>query len=270
MADQESNNVYAGIGNKDTSSNNVSAAPTTIASTPAVIPQIQSLGDLNGGSYTFTDTAAVALSSYSYNSANDIHTFNVNTIGVASETYSIISGANFTGPKWRKPLTYADGSPVLAGDTFTLSVTIDQISPGLARQYLVCTSVIQSGGSTVLGTLRGSGVYCLTSSVGTPGIGGWGADNLGAVASVASMVRGVGTAAFSGGPTNTMYKSGVMMAAYSAAPGGSVNSRLDGGQWNIATTAQLSLGIFLSTNGTVTTTAGAFSMRIKYIVSKLS
>jgi hypothetical protein len=84
------------------------------------------------------------------------------------------------------------------------------------------------------------------------------------------MVRGVGTAAFSGGPTSTMYKSGVMMAAYSAAPGGSVNSRLDGGQWNIATTGQLSLGIFLSTNGTVTTTAGTFAMRIKYVVTKLS
>jgi hypothetical protein len=265
-----SNNAYAGMGNDKTSSNNVSAAPTIISSTPAVISQIQSLGDLNGGSYTFTDTAAVALSSYSYNSANDIHTFNVNTIGVANETYSIISGANFTGPKWRKLLTYADGSPVLAGDTFTLSVTIDQISPGLARNYLVCTSVIQNPTSTVLGTLRGSGVYCLTSSVGTPGVGGWGADNLGAVATVANMVRGVGTAAFSGGPTNTMYKAGVMMAAYSAAPGGSANSRLDGGQWNIATTGQLSLGIFLSTNGTLTTTGGAFSMRIKYVVTKLS
>jgi hypothetical protein len=61
-----------------------------------------------------------------------------------------------------------------------------------------------------------------------------------------------------------------MMTAYSAAPGGSVNSRVDGGHWNIATTAQLSLGILLSTNGTVTTTAGAFSMRIKYVVTKLS
>jgi len=61
-----------------------------------------------------------------------------------------------------------------------------------------------------------------------------------------------------------------MTGAFFAGTGGSVNSRLDGGQWNIATTGQLSLGILLSTNGTLTTTAGAFSMRIKYIVTKIA
>jgi hypothetical protein len=264
-----SNNTFAGIGNNNTKSNNASAAPTVITVAGPATSQIQSLGNLNGGSYTFTDTAGVALSSYSYNSSTDVHTFNTNSIGVANETYSVISGSNFTGPKWHKLLQYADGSPVLAGDTFTLSVTIDQISPGAARNYIVCTGVIQNPTSTVLGNLRGSGVYCLTSSVGTPGVGGW-ADNLGAVATTASMVRGVGTCAFSGGPTSTMYKSGVMVATYSAVPGGSVTSRLDGNQWNIATTSQLSLGIFLSSNGTVTPTGGAFSLRIKYVVTKLS
>ncbi len=265
-----SNNAFAGIGNDQTKSNNASAAPTVITVASPATSQIQSLGNLNGGSYTFTDTAGVALSSYSYNSSTDVHTFNTNSIGVANETYSIISGANFTGPKWHKLLQYADGSPVLAGDTFTLNVTIDQISTGAARNYLVCTSVIQNPTSTVLGNLRGSGIYCLTSSVGTPGVGGWGADNLGAVATVANMVRGVGTAAFSGGPTNTMYKAGTMFTGYSATPGGAVGNRLDGGQWNIATTSQLSLGIFLSSNGTVTPTGGAFSVRIKYVVTKLS
>ena len=264
-----SNNAFAGMGNDQTKSNNASAAPTVITVAGPAISQIQSLGDLNGGSYTFTDTAGVALSSYSYNSSTDVHTFNTNSIGVANETYSIISGANFTGPKWHKLLQYADGSPVLAGDTFTLNVTIDQISTGAARNYIVCTGVIQNPTSTVLGTLRGSGIYCLTSSVGTPGVGGW-ADNLGAVATTASMVRGVGTAAFSGGPTNTMYKAGTVFTGYSAVPGGSVGNRLDGNQWNIATTGQLSLGIFLSSNGTVTPTGGAFSLRIKYVVTKLS
>jgi len=60
-----SNNAYAGMGNDKTKSNNVSAAPDIVTKSNPVGPQ--SLGDLNGGSYTFTDTAGVALSSYSYN-----------------------------------------------------------------------------------------------------------------------------------------------------------------------------------------------------------
>jgi hypothetical protein len=258
-----SNNVSAAQGNDKTKSNNVSAAPDIVTITNPVGPQ--SLGDLNGGSYTFTDTAGVALSSYSYNSANDIHTFNVNTIGVANETYSLISGANFTSPKWQKLLTYSDGSPVLAGDAFSIDVVFDNVSTGTARQYLVAVAVIQSPTSTVIGTLRPSGMYCLTTSVGTPGVGVV-ADNLGAVATIASMTLGCGSTTFGGKPT--MPKAGGTCAVVSATSA-SVNTRGDGNTWSVATTQQLSLGIFLSTNGTVTTTAGAFAMRIKYIATKL-
>jgi len=262
-----SNNASAGQGNSSTKSNNVSAAATTV--TTAAAAGLRSLGDLNGGGYNFSDTAGVALSSYSYNSGTDVHTFNCNTIGVANETYSLISGANFTSPKWRAPLTYADGSSVLVGDAFSLDVRFDNVSVGAARNYLVAVAVVESASSTVIGTLRPSGVYCLTSSVGTPGTGIV-ADNLGAVATVATMIAGYGTTVFSGGTAiGGCGKAGGSCIARNATTV-STNTRGDGNTWASAASTQLALAVFLSTNGTVTTTGGAFSMGIKYNVVKLS
>lgn len=242
-----------------------SGGPAASVATAAM----RSLGDLNGGGYTFTDTAAVALSSYSYDAATDTHTFNTNTIAVANETYSLISGANFTSPKWRAPLTYSDGSPVLVGDAFSFNVRFDNVSVGLARQYLVALAVVESASSTVIGTMRPSGVYCLTTTVGTPGVGIV-ADNLGAAATVAAMVSGVGSTVFTGGSAlGSCGKAGGACMARSATTVSS-NIRQDGNTWASASTTQLALAVMLSTNGTVTTTGGAFAMRVKYTVTKLS
>ena len=236
--------------------------------TPSVNP-VRSLGNLNGGAYNFSDTAGVALSSYAYDAGTDTHTFNVNTIGVANETYSLLSGANFTSPKWRAPLTYVDGTPVLVGDAFSLDVRFDNVSVGAARQYLVAVSVVESASSTVIGTLRPSGVYCITTSVGTPGVGIV-ADNLGAAGTVASMVSGCGTTIFSGGSAvGSCGKGGGSCIARSASTV-STNTRGDGNTWASAAATQLALAVMVSTNGTVTTTGGAFAMRIKYNVTKLS
>jgi len=237
-------------------------------STPPVNP-VRSLGDLNGGAYNFSDTAGVALSSYSYDAGADTHTFNVNTIAVASETYSLLSGANFTSPKWRQALTYADGTSVLVGDAFSLDVRFDNVSVGAARSYLVAVAVVESASSTVIGTLRPSGVYCITTSVGTPGVGIV-ADNLGAAGTVASMVSGCGTTIFSGGTAvGSCGKGGGSCIARSASTV-STNTRGDGNTWASASTSPLALAIMLSTNGTVTTTGGVLSMRIKFNVTKLS
>jgi hypothetical protein len=240
-------------------------------STPAPTPPavVRSLGNLNGGAYNFSDTAGVALSSYSYDSGTDTHTFNVNTIGVANETYSLLSGANFTSPKWRAPLTYADGTSVLVGDAFSLDVRFDNVSVGAARSYLVAVAVVESASSTVIGTMRPSGVYCITTSVGTPGVGIV-ADNLGAAGTVASMLSGCGTAIFSGGTAvGSCGKGGGSCIARSASTV-STNTRGDGNTWASAAATQLALAVMVSTNGTVTTTGGAFAMRIKYNVTKLS
>ena len=229
----------------------------------------RSLGNLNGGTYSFSDTAAVALSSYSYDAGTDTHTFNTNTIGVGNETYSLISGANFTSPKWRAPLTYSDGSPVLVGDAFSLDVRFDNFSVGASRNYLVAVCVVESASSTIIGTMRPSGVYGLTTSVGTPGVGIV-ADNFGAAGTVASMLSGVGTVAFTGGSAiGSCVKAGGACAARSATTG-AATTRADGNTWASAATSQLALAIMLSTNGTVTTTGGALAMRIKYNIAKLS
>ena len=233
------------------------------------VPVLRSLGDLNGGGYNFSNTAGVALSSYSYDSGTDTHTFNTNTIGVANETYSLLSGANFTSPKWRAPLTYADGTPVLVGDAFSLDVRFDNVSVGAARQYLLAVAVVESASSTVIGTMRPSGVYCITTSVGTPGVGIV-ADNLGAAGTIASMVSGSGTTVFSGGTAvGSCGKGGGACIARSASSISS-NTRGDGNTWASASTTQLALAVMLSTNGTVTTTGGAFAMRVKYAITKLS
>jgi hypothetical protein len=236
--------------------------------TPPVNP-VRSLGNLNGGGYTFSDTAGVALSSYSYDSGTDTHTFNVNTIAVANETYSLLSGANFTSPKWRAPLTYSDGTSVLVGDAFSLDVRFDNVSVGTARSYLLAVAVVESASSTVIGTMRPSGVYCITTSVGTPGVGIV-ADNLGAAGTVASMVSGSGTTVFSGGSAvGSCGKGGGACIARSASTV-STNTRGDGNTWASAAATQLALAVMLSTNGTVTTTGGAFAMRVKFNVTKLS
>ena len=240
-------------------------------STPAPTPPavVRSLGNLNGGAYNFSDTAGVALSSYAYDAGTDTHTFNVNTIGVANETYSLLSGANFTSPKWRAPLTYADGTSVLVGDAFSLDVRFDNVSVGAARSYLVAVAVVESASSTVIGTMRPSGVYCITTSVGTPGVGIV-ADNLGAAGTVASMVSGCGTTIFSGGTAvGSCGKGGGSCIARSASTV-STNTRGDGNTWASASTSQLALAVMISTNGTITTTGGALAMRIKFAVTKLS
>lgn len=229
----------------------------------------RSLGNLNGGGYTFTDTAAVALSSYSYDSGTDTHTFNLNSIAVANETYSLLSGANFTSPKWRAPLTYADGSSVLIGDAFSFNVRMDNMSVGAARQYAIVVAVVESASSTVIGTLHPSGIYALTTTVGTPGMGVI-ADNLGAASTVTSLVSGTGSTVFSGGTAlNTAVKGGGGVTVRSATSVSS-NVRADGATWTGAMSTPLALAVMISTNGTVATTGGTFSVRIKYKVTKMS
>jgi hypothetical protein len=259
-----SNNVYAGMGNSSTSSNNVSAAPSVVISgTPSVNP-FRTIGDLSTG-YTFTDTAGL-LVSYSYNSGTDIHTFDLNSVAVAAETNSFVSGANFTGPKYRAPLTYADGTPVLAGQAFSLAVAVENLTPGPVRQYCIAVAVAQSPSETILGNLRGSGLYAVSTSTGAPGIGGW-EENLGGAVTVASMIKGTGAASFSGTPQK--FRNGSAYGVMSATAG-NVGNRLGGGTWNVADSAQLGLIVCVGTNGTVTATGGAISVRLRYAITKIS
>jgi hypothetical protein len=237
--------------------------PDSPTSAPAP-PVLRSIGDLSSG-YTFSDTAGL-LSSYSYNSGTDTHTFDLATVAVGAETNSFLSGANFTGPKYRAGLTYADGSPVLAGDAFSMTVFVENLTPGLVRSYCIAVGVAQTPSSTVLGTMRGSGIYALSTAVGTPGVGGW-EENLGTASTVASMTKGIGTCSFLGTPQK--YRVGSSFGVMSAASG-SVSNRLGGGQFNVADATQLGLIILVGTNGTVAATGGAISVRLRYAITKLS
>jgi hypothetical protein len=58
---------------------------------------------------------------------------------------------------------------------------------------------------------------------------------------------------------------GVMSAA-----SGNVSNRLGGGQFSVADATQLGLVILVGTNGTVTATGGAISVRLRYALTKLS
>lgn len=263
---QESNNVYAGIGNGDTSSNNVSAAPTISGgAAPAPVAPLRSIGDLSVG-YIFTDTAGLQ-TSYSYNSGTDIHTFGLNSVAVANETNSFLSGPNFTGPKYRAALTYADGTPVLAGEAFSLSVVIENLLPGAVRQYCIAVGVAQTPSSTSLGTLRGSGLYAVSTSTGAPGMGGW-EENLGSAVTIASMIKGTGACSFSGTPQK--FRNGSAFGVMSATAG-QVGNRLGGNTWILAAdNAQLGLVVCVGTNGTVTATGGSISVRLRYAITKLS
>jgi hypothetical protein len=238
--------------------------PSSPAAAPATA-ELRSVGDLNGGGYTFTDTAAL-LSSYAYNAGTDTHTFDVATVAVGAETNSFLSGANYTAPKWRAGLTYSNGSPVLAGDAFSMTVYVENFTPGLVRSYCIAVGVAQTPSSTVLGTMRGSGIYALSTSVGTPGTGGW-EENLGTAATVVSMTKGIGTCSFLGTPQK--YRVGSSFGVMSASSG-NVGTRAGGGSWNVVDGAQLGLVVLVGTNGTVAATGGAISVRLRYVVTKLS
>jgi hypothetical protein len=227
---------------------------------------LRSIGDLSASPYVFTDTAALQ-TSYAYNSGTDIHTFGLATVAVGAETNSFLSGANFTGPKYRAPLTYADGTPVLAGDSFSMTVYVESLLPGLVRQYCIAVGAAMTPSSTSLGTLRGSGLYAISTSTGAPGMGGW-EENFGTATTVASMTKGVGTCSFSGTPQK--FRNGSSFGVMSATTG-NVSNRLGGGTWNlVADNAQLSLVVCVGTNGTVTATGGSISVRLRYALTKLS
>jgi hypothetical protein len=238
-----------------------------IGGAPAPVPQVnplRTIGDLSVG-YTFTDTASLQ-TSYSYDSGTDVHTFGLATVGVGAETNSFISGSNFTGPKYRAALTYADGTAVLAGDAFSMTVYVESLTPGLVRSYCIAVGVAQTPSSTVLGTMRGSGIYAITSSIGTPGVGGWEQD-LGTSTTIANMTKGIGTCSFAGTPQK--FRNGSSFGVMSATTG-SVNTRLGGGQFSVADSAQLGLVVLVGSNGTVATTGGSISVRLRYALTKLS
>jgi hypothetical protein len=240
---------------------------TVAVASPSGTADLREVGDLNGGGYTFTDTFPT-LSSYSFNSTTKVHTFNVNTVAVANEASSYVSGTTFTGAKWAAALTYADGSPVLQGDSFAYTVSFEDLTVGATRGYIFCLGLSQSGTSTSLGTINGTGGYCGMTAAGTAVIGGWTINSSNSNSLTGTWKRGVVSCNFSGAPT--LLNSGLAWVATNTTVNGASGTRSSMGQWNLTPTSPLFFCFMVGTLGTATATGGTVTMKIKYAVTKLS
>lgn len=87
-----------------------------------VVPEVLN-EDLS--TWTYFDNGGTATISYSYDTQTEIHTFN---LGAASSGSSYTTANPSYYPRWWRPLTYADGSPVLNTDSFIMQVRITNVS----------------------------------------------------------------------------------------------------------------------------------------------
>lgn len=259
---QQSNNVFAGMGNPATRSNNISAAQVLVGSLPTGIVW-RSVGDLSSG-YTFSDPNAL-LSSYSYNSGTDEHTFNVVTVNPAVADYAINSAPNFTGPRWYRDLTDATGALLNTDNRFIMLVKFSNISfAGGITQWGAYCGAIQVPSSTVLLTMQSNGIWSGVTGAGTPNAGAH-AVNVASTVSLANATSIRGSMIFGGLPFRE--KTGPTVLITSATGQDSV-LRADGAAWTASATP--SLFICLTTLGTVVTTAGSITAKIEYAVLRMS
>ena len=217
--------------------------------------------DLN--SLSFSDPNSLVTS---YSVAGGLHSVSLATLAVSNVDYNAGSGANFTGARWYFPLTYADGSPVQAGDTFSFTTRITNFSVGAARNWNLVFGVVQNATSTVLTTMDGLGTTAGTTGVGTPLTGTWRRNVIGTT-SLAGGVTIYGQSMFGGLPGKA--KVGASAIIHSASAGAPTQG-LDANTLSVADNTQMYGIILTSTLGTVTTTGGTIDFKLYFNVSKLS
>ena len=250
---QESNNVYAGIGNGDTKSNNVSAAPT-ISGGAAPAPTWINIGDLTP--LTFSDPAAV-LTSYAFNAGD--HEFTMTT-QLANANFALNSTANFTGPRWSGPLVDGLGQPVLAGDKFLMMVQLTDLDPGASRQWAAAWGVAKVPASTITSAIQPNVIWGGSTGVGTPN-GGVGILNFASTASVGSATIVSGNLQFAGSPQRLMVGGSVEISSPTTT---GVAQRTGGTAFAGAAGDPLQLFVAVTSLGAVATTAGLLKMKARY------
>jgi len=202
----------------------------------------------------------------SYSAAGGLHSLTLATLGASNVDYNYGSGANFTGARWTMPLTYADGSPVLAQDTFTFSTKVTDFAVGAARNWNIAFAAVQNPTSTVLSTMDALGTTAGVSGVGTPLCGTWRRNVVGTT-SLAGGVTVYGQSLFGGNPGKAKVGASVtIQAAASSSPA----QGLDANTLTVADNTQMSMIIAVGTLGTVTTTGGTMDFKLFYNVEKLS
>ena len=254
---QESNNVFAGIGNSNTSSNNVSAAQMVVGGSGAVVdssPVV--IGDLTP--LTFSDPAAV-LTSYAF--VVDEHQFNMTT-QLATSDYALNSGGNFTGPRWSQALVDSAGVPVLAGDRFTMIISISDLDVGLSKAWCVAWGVAKIPASTVTNTIAPAFIWAGSTGVATPN-GGIGFNNFATTSSLASATKVNGCMLFGGIPGRSI--AGGTFIIQSAASTAN-NNRLGTSTWAGSDIDPLQIFVAVSSLGAVATTAGLIKMKASYTI----
>jgi hypothetical protein len=201
-----------------------------------------------------------------YAASSGLHSVTLATLAVSNVDYNYGSGANFAGARWTFPLTYADGTPVLAGDTFNFHSKVTDFAVGAARNYNIAMAAVQNATSTVLTTMDALGCTFGMSGVGTPLTGTWRRNVVGTT-SLAGGVTVYGQSLFGGLPGKAkVAASALIQSASAAAP----TNGLDANILTAADTAQMYGIIAVGTLGTVTTTGGTVAFRLFYAVDKLS
>jgi hypothetical protein len=217
--------------------------------------------DLN--TLTFSDPNSLVTS---YSAAAGLHSLTLATLGASNVDYNYGSGANFTGGRWTFPLTYQDGSPVVAGDTFTLHSKVTDFTVGAARNYNIAFAGVQNPTSTVLTTMDALGCTFGTTGVGTPLCGTWRRNVVGTT-SLAGGVTVYGQSLFGGLPGKAkVAASALLQSASAAAP----TNGLDANILTAADNAQMYAIIAVGTLGTVTTTGGTVQFKLYFAADKLS
>jgi hypothetical protein len=218
---------------------------------------------LDFATLTFSDPNSLVTS---YSVASGLHSVTLATLGASNVDYNYGSGANFTGARWTFPLTYQDGSPVVAGDTFNLHSKVTDYAVGAARNYNIAFAAVQNPTSTVLTTMDALGCTFGMTGVGTPLTGTWRRNVVGTT-SLAGGVTVYGQSLFGGLPGKAkVAASALIQSASAAAP----TNGLDANILTAADNAQMYAIIAVGTLGTVTTTGGQVDFKLYFAVDKLS
>jgi hypothetical protein len=241
------------------------------------------IGDLNDASWTYFpgQTSGVGakpeadfLDSYAYDSGTKIHSFTTKSIAVGDEAYAINTGATYIGPRWYKPATYADGTPVMRGDSFSLSVRIDNFTraPTTMNGYLFALDLFEwpyindANNKFYLNYQRSVG-FCAICSGGSIGFGTHVSNTTVVNTSTKTSLEGVGTVVLPGGTRNSSRPSWIIYFN----DGFEVRNVTLNTVYQTASSevGQLYLGLLVSANGTAATTGGTANMRLSYSIGKL-
>ena len=243
------------------------------------------LTDLNDASWTYfpgqtegasAEAEANFLDSYAYDAQNKVHSFTTKSVSVAKDAYAINNGATYIGPRWYKPATYSDGSPVMIGDSFSFTVRMENVTKDanmtnclLALDLFEWPYINDAFSKWNLAYQRSVGFCAVLSGGSVKGFGTHVNNNTTVVntASNTELIEAVGTVVTPGGAQNSSRPSWTINWSGNY----TVRNTTTNTVYHTASTevGQLYLGMLISTNGLATMVGGIATMKISYSIGKL-